>query len=125
MNTQEYIGIFVVHTCGNCGTTFGMDEGFYKARLRDRKSWWCPKGCQRHFIDESEEERLRRELRSQSAHTEYYREQYQRERASLISTRGHVTRLKRRVAVGRCPCCEKDFKNLARHMSSQHPEFVE
>jgi len=33
------------------------------------------------------------------------------------------TRLKNRVAAGVCPCCNRTFQNLARHMDHQHPDF--
>ena len=34
------------------------------------------------------------------------------------------TRLKNRVGKGVCPCCNRSFANLKRHMASQHPEFA-
>jgi hypothetical protein len=45
---------------------------------------------------------------------------------SHAATKGHVTRKKRqleRVASGVCPCCNRSFVNLRRHMKTQHPEF--
>lgn len=29
------------------------------------------------------------------------------------------------VGAGVCPCCNRTFKNLARHMAGQHPGFTE
>ena len=40
------------------------------------------------------------------------------------STRAHMTRLKKRVGHGVCPCCTKSFANLREHMRRQHPQFV-
>lgn len=30
----------------------------------------------------------------------------------------------RRIAAGVCPCCRRSFTDLARHMSSQHPDYA-
>jgi hypothetical protein len=34
-----------------------------------------------------------------------------------------MTRIKKRVAAGVCPCCNRSFKDLARHMAGQHPDY--
>ena len=39
--------------------------------------------------------------------------------------KGQVTRIKKRVANGVCPCCNRTFKDLAAHMSTQHPDYIE
>lgn len=31
--------------------------------------------------------------------------------------------MKNRVANGVCPCCNRHFENLERHMKGQHPDF--
>jgi chemotaxis response regulator CheB len=40
------------------------------------------------------------------------------------ATRAQLTKTKKRVANGVCPCCNRTFKQLARHMKAKHPEFV-
>lgn len=37
---------------------------------------------------------------------------------------GQVTKLKNRVGHGVCPCCNRSFGNLARHIESEHPTFI-
>jgi hypothetical protein len=66
------------------------------------------------------------------ADARWQREQKDREREAkeqaerrLSATRGVVTRIRNRVANGVCPCCNRTFADLHRHMASQHPEFVE
>ena len=34
------------------------------------------------------------------------------------------TRIKNRIAAGVCPCCNRTFQNLAKHMAGQHPDFT-
>jgi len=35
-----------------------------------------------------------------------------------------VGKLKKRAAAGSCPCCQRNFGNLQRHMKTKHPDFV-
>lgn len=42
----------------------------------------------------------------------------------LAAQRGVTTRLKNRVANGVCPCCNRTFANLQRHMSTKHKGFI-
>lgn len=58
------------------------------------------------------------------------RELLRHEERSHSTTRGHLTRerkkkeqLETRAANGVCPCCHRTFKQLARHMKTKHPDF--
>lgn len=42
----------------------------------------------------------------------------------LAAQKGVTTRIKNRIANGVCPCCQRTFKNLARHMKGQHPNYT-
>lgn len=37
--------------------------------------------------------------------------------------KGVATRIKRRVSAGVCPCCNRTFQCLARHMATKHPDY--
>tara|TARA_Y100000310_G_scaffold338946_1_gene430083 strand:- start:1163 stop:1354 length:192 start_codon:yes stop_codon:yes gene_type:complete len=39
--------------------------------------------------------------------------------------KGQVTKLKNRAKAGVCPCCNRTFQNLSRHMETKHPDFGE
>lgn len=41
----------------------------------------------------------------------------------IAARKGQLTRLKNRVGNGVCPCCNRYFANLHRHMDKQHPEW--
>ena len=45
-----------------------------------------------------------------------------RSRAAL---KGQVTKIKRRVGKGICPCCRRNFANLRDHMEDEHPDWSE
>lgn len=38
--------------------------------------------------------------------------------------RGQLTKLKRRVSNGVCPCCNRSFADLHRHMTEKHPDYL-
>jgi hypothetical protein len=120
-----------VFCCGQCGVVFGFTESLVDIRRDDHKTWYCPNGHHWSFTGENTEERLKRELKQEkdrAARTNARLDQVRAERdhakASLTSTKGVVTKLKKRVANGVCPCCNRTFKDLARHMAGQHPDFA-
>jgi DNA repair exonuclease SbcCD ATPase subunit len=71
-------------------------------------------------LDRERERREAAERRAQAS-----RDLLAAEERSHSATRGHLTRVKKRTAHGVCPCCNRTFQNVARHMESKHPEFVQ
>lgn len=121
---------FIEIVCGGCGVVFGMTPEFQKLRRKDHKTFWCPSGCGRVYNGPSEEEKLRKQLETQRQQNAMFADDARaaRERADAAerraaAARGQVTKLKRRAAAGLCPCCNRTFENLARHMAGQHPTF--
>lgn len=45
-------------------------------------------------------------------------------RRSRDGMKGVVAKIKKRVGRGVCPCCNRHFANLQRHMETQHPEVA-
>lgn len=117
-------------TCGSCGVWFGVESSMLRSRRQDGGSFWCPKGCEIRFGD-FENARLKRELeakervlqaeRQDNARVRNLRDHYER---SARTYRGHLTRIRKRVGNGVCPCCHRTFKQLAAHMKSQHPAYA-
>lgn len=120
---------FVESACGECGIVFFVPDWWQKERRNDHKSWYCPNGHCRVFKAESEAEQLRKQLDQEKKRREWAetrRDEYER---SNVALRGQVTKAKneaKRVAVrvgnGVCPCCNRSFTNLRRHMKTKHPE---
>ena len=123
---------FVCVTCYNCKCLFAITREMYDRLQEDSKRcFFCPNGHEQHYA-QTDKQRLERELAQQKEATE--RERWWRqsaetdakyERRSKNAYRGQVTKLKRRVAHGVCPCCTRTFQNLERHMKSQHPDFID
>lgn len=129
MTTFTEVGTFhVVHCCA-CGMPFALSGDFYQRRMDDGKDWHCPSGHSQHFTD-SAVRRLEKAVAAERAAKEraeaearWQREQREHAQRRLSASRGVVTRIKNRVGNGVCPCCNRSFANLARHMSGEHPEW--
>jgi regulator of protease activity HflC (stomatin/prohibitin superfamily) len=52
------------------------------------------------------------------------REEAQHERNRANGYKGHATRITKRAKAGVCPCCNRHFTALERHMASKHPDFT-
>lgn len=118
--------------CGECGIEFAVPDAFYNERKNDRPrlGWYCPNGHSRIFC-EGESDKLRRErdrlvqrLAEKDDAIRQQREQREAAERRAAAARGQVTKIKNRVGRGVCPCCNRSFENLSRHMSSQHPTFT-
>lgn len=103
-------------SCWHCSAHFGMNDHHYKRRAEDHQNFYCPVcGKSQCFVGETplqKAERLRCEAEAKLT----------RER-QLKATRGVVTRVKNRVSKGVCPCCNRYFEQLHKHMETQHPDY--
>jgi hypothetical protein len=118
-----------VFECNGCHIMYGVPAGFLDDRRRTGDVFYCPNGCQRVYR-ENEADRLRTELAKQAKQLEQaetvareYREQARSAERRLTANRGVITRMKNRAANGVCPCCNRSFEDLRRHMTTKHPDF--
>lgn len=121
-------------TCGECGIQFAVPEAWIVRKRRGEepdRGFHCPAGHSRTFTGETEAERLQRELDAQKRTTKWTEERlesvrkerdHQEQRARAL--RGVVTKVKKRVGHGVCPCCNRTFQQLASHMKKKHPEYA-
>jgi hypothetical protein len=110
----QYTVTLEEHTCGECGITFAAPVSFWEERRRSyTKDWYCPNGHNRHFIGETEAEKLARELEA-----ERRRVAFEQNRAQQLEK--DLGKLRKRIANGVCPECHRSFTNLRRHMATKH-----
>lgn len=128
--TITYSSVLITKTCGQCGIHFAVPETFDNARQRDGKTFYCPNGHLRVYR-ETESDRLKKELAFKQSQLERERATVQRlsdESATaerrLSAAKGQITKIKNRVSKGVCPCCNRQFADLHRHMTTQHPNYV-
>lgn len=125
-----------LETCchSSCKTVFAMSDEIHAASLqrREKFSFYCPNGHEQWYVTgETEVEKMRRErdaaVQRVAQWQDYEREARERaERAErrVAAAKGQVTKLKKRASNGVCPCCNRTFADLARHMAGKHPGFV-
>src|SRR5688572_4231489 len=111
--------------CGTCGLEFSVPRAFYELKKADSTVWRCPNGHERYFPrGKSREELLREELDRTERNLKFEKRQRRLAEKQAQSFKGQVTKIKNRVGKGVCPCCNRSFVNLQRHMHTQHPDFV-
>lgn len=120
----------VAVTCYKCGVLFGLGAHYRQKRQEDCASFYCPNGHGQVYA-ESEADRLRKEVERQKKFKEMaeqratsWRDQAETAERRRIAQKGVTTKLKKRIAAGVCPCCQRSFQNLGRHMAGQHPDFA-
>lgn len=119
----------VVVECATCGVTYAIPESFQRSALRyhgDRQGGWkicCPFGHTWWYVGETEVEQLKRQRDDAQQRSRATRDLLEHEQRSHAATKGHLTRTKRRVSAGVCPCCKRSFKQLERHMQAKHPGY--
>jgi len=123
---------FEVMECIKCGFLFAAPERFFDTQRRDAKSHYCVSCGRSQGWTRSENDRLRDQLKKETHRLERARRdrddaRSRAEKANLSRAyyKGCVTKIKNRVKNGVCPCCNRHFVNLERHMHGQHPEYVE
>jgi len=107
-------------TCCACGVPFAAPRELLDKRRETHKDFFCPNGHNLHFPGETEAERLKKLLDDEA-------QRHSRTLARLNTTEQRARKAERklkRVARGVCPCCNRTFENLARHMATKHPDQV-
>lgn len=113
----------ITEVCCNCGVLFAMPK-YLQVKLREnREYFYCPNGHQQHYTGKSEAEEQRERAERLATQVKQMGNRLETEKRSHSATKGKVTKLKNRIANGVCPCCNRTFANLGKHMANQHPEF--
>lgn len=109
--------------CCECGSWFGMDSVARRRAVENPEIYFCcPSGHRQHYTD-TEVTRLRREVEQKERARQnalYLKELAERSARSL---RGQLTKVRKRISNGVCPCCSRTFENLQRHMKAKHPKY--
>ena len=114
---------FEVEECCNCGMQFAMTVDFRNRRLKDRKSFYCPAGHKQYYSGKTKEQRLKEELTQANRRADQHRQEAFEQRQRTASISRSYSRVRERVRNGVCPCCNRTFDNLARHMATKHPDY--
>lgn len=114
--------------CANCAVEFASP--ILKQRRDDGRTFFCPNGHPLSFGN-GEADRLRARIAEQDRLIKLERDRVDWERSQRktaerrhSAAKGRITKIKNRVGRGVCPCCNRTFQNLLRHMGTQHPDFT-
>jgi len=121
----EFAIALVSITCGECGVEFAIPKHLQATRLVDKKTFYCPNGHPRAYV-KSRVDELEAQLEAQKRDTEWQKQRVARLDKELVAQRGQTTKARNqlaRVGNGVCPCCNRTFQNLMRHMATKHPGF--
>ena len=128
MTTLQYTETLQVVSCW-CGMALAIPSNLYRHAKDYGSTVYCPLGHQFSWT-ETEADRLRKKLEATEAQRDRAR---QRERAErdlkedtqrrLIAQKGATTKARKRHAAALCPCCNRSFVQLRRHMAAKHPDY--
>ena len=132
LKTLTFTGTLTITHCGVCQIPHAIPTEMYDDRLANGGEWHCPNGHKLHFIttraDELERQAAaaKRQLTLARASRDAARDQAAAAHRSAIAYKGHVTRLRNRIANGVCPVagCRRHFDNVQAHITGQHPEWA-
>lgn len=124
MTTLQHTQSLVVVTCW-CGMAHAIPKALNDdANDNPSNHVYCPLGHSwvRKNGPLQETERELKRAQDALARAEYRAKAAENSRRATL---GQLTKERKRVANGVCPCCQRTFVNLGRHMTTKHPDFTE
>lgn len=121
---SETITVEVV-TCYLCGTPFGIESNLNRKLLATGEGFFCPNGHEQIYGNSTEKKlrQLQEQLKLEKMRADGWKEEAEIKAQELKTTRSELTRTKKKLSGGVCPCCHRQFVTLARHMKTKHPEY--
>jgi hypothetical protein len=104
---------------------FAVPKWWEIERRRDHSWWYCPNGHSQHFLGKSDVEQERERANRAEAERDDARRRAEAETRRSVALKGVVTRTKKRIAAGKCPCCREQFANLKAHITTEHPGYAD
>jgi hypothetical protein len=119
--------------CGECGVPFAIPEFMRAEKQESGGSWFCPNGHGRGYsVTDAERYRKERDaaIRARDAAriaAEAAQDQAKAAKRDAAALKGQLTRTRKRIANGVCPCCHRTFTSsrLARHIATKHPDYAD
>jgi hypothetical protein len=123
---------FVRMICGECGVEHYFPEALDAKNLElgPKGGWSCPNGHTRIYSESAadkmsrERDRALQQIAQRDDEIAYIKKQRDLADRRVSAAKGQITRIKKRAANGVCPCCNRTFADLARHMAGKHPGFA-
>lgn len=117
----ESIELYVLD-CARCGVVFAINRDYEQRRRKDGSGFYCPNGHSNIYQPALEAEKQKRQIATLERRLANAQEDARAANASLITTKGHLTRARKRADKGLCLHCNRHFANVERHVAHMHPE---
>lgn len=126
--TLSYTETLAVTTCW-CGIHLAMPDNLLHNAREHGTDVYCPLG-HKFGWNETLADRLQKKLDAKEAALARTRERADAEHdlrqdteRRLSAQKAATTKAKRRHAAAVCPCCNRSFVQLRRHMAAKHPDY--
>lgn len=123
--------------CCRCAVPFAMPTQLQQHFKDSKETFYCPNGhsqvyrksTEQELRETLEEEKRQRSQSEQALKAKLFEKQEEADnwRANWqkqLKEKQKAERTLKRVHKGVCPCCNRTFDNLAKHMQTKHPEVV-
>jgi len=131
MNTVLYDGIatmqhltFETIVCYKCHVPFAVTSRHRRELLDTQDTFYCPAGHPQHYIGKTEEQKLKEQLDKLKADKLKEEERLYNMYLDQMNETKKINRQLKRIHKGVCPCCNRSFVDLKRHMETKHPEII-
>lgn len=131
--------VLITHICPTCFICFAIPQRMHEEAKRCTRessyatvSFCCPNGHSLSYPGENEEERLRQQLDYERRRNGGLSADLEQTKSSLSAQKGAAKRARnerdtaiKKIKAGICPVkgCGRHFKNVERHIASQHPDY--
>lgn len=129
MNSTIFLTL-EAETCCKCGCVFGINDAVRARLLNNGETFYCTNGHGQHYT-ETEAQRHARAMAAKQAELDAKQRELTAAKCRLLTEQEErvkaerkCRRMTKRIHAGVCPCCNRTFSNLARHMQTKHPENV-
>ncbi len=119
--TQTFVGTLFVEECYKCHVAFGMTVDHQQRCSERGDEFYCPNG-HGQIYKTTELSRVRNERDRLKGRVTHLTDQRDAAHRSASAQKGVATKLRKRAAAGVCAFCQRSFKDVRRHVDSQHPE---
>lgn len=119
--------IYCVDQCGTCGVFFIIPQVVYENHRRNGGFSHCSNGHQWGFrsgTEQAAQEALRRERDRLKQDAARLKDEIAAEKSRADKAEKKYLQARRRAAAGVCPCCNRTFANVQKHMLSKHSNVV-
>lgn len=127
MKTITFETLLELHSCHKCGIVYGWPEGFEERRREDHATFYCPNGHPAWYPHDNKEELLKKrlaakeeELRRIASERDFEQTRANNNLKALRKAQTLAKKAKARAEAGVCPCCNRTFQDVVRHMANKH-----